>query len=240
MIFEDYKYKLELHAHTRPCSSCSSVAPERLVEVYDDLGYGAVCVTNHMQPNFNFGCYHSKDELLENYLGAYHRAQKAAENRNINVILGLEIRTSDTGNDYLVYGIDEDFIVKAADYTGGKFEDFVKDMKNENNVILQAHPFRDGMQRMPMTLLDGIEIFNMHTHHNSRVGHAAAYARDNDIRLTICGSDFHDEPCFDFAALRTKYVPKDSFELAKLLKTGDYLFDLAGNITVPRCFTGKL
>ena len=48
--------------------------------------------------------------------------------------------------------------------------------KNEKNVILQAHPFRDGMVLANPVSIDGIEVFNFHINHNSRIGIAAQYA----------------------------------------------------------------
>ena len=39
-IFKQYPYRIELHAHTTPASSCSNLKPEELVQLYHEKGYG--------------------------------------------------------------------------------------------------------------------------------------------------------------------------------------------------------
>ena len=41
------RFKTELHAHTKPASSCSDILPEELVDIYEKNGYTSVTVTNH-------------------------------------------------------------------------------------------------------------------------------------------------------------------------------------------------
>lgn len=236
MNLDDYKYKIELHAHTKPCSGCSSVTPERMAQIYKELGYDAVVITNHMQPRFHMRNFSSKEEMLETYIEGYRRAKAEGDKLGINVILGVEVFLEKSPADYLIYGIDEDFLIRASENLGLPLPEFYALMKNDKNVILQAHPFRNNTPIMPVDSLDGIETFNLHPEHNSRVGIAARYAAENNMKITICGSDFHDEPSYGLAALRTKTLPKDSFELAAVLKTCDFLFDFSGNIVIPRGF----
>ena len=37
-IFKQYPYRIELHAHTTPASSCSNLKPEELVQLYHEKG----------------------------------------------------------------------------------------------------------------------------------------------------------------------------------------------------------
>ena len=55
------------------------------------------------------------------------------------------------------------------------------------------------------------------------------------FKIVTAGSDFHEiNVGYEaVAALRTKTLPNDSFELAKILKSGDYLFNVAGSIIIP-------
>lgn len=98
-----------------------------------------------------------------------------------------------------------------------------------DSVFVQAHPKRDGMEMVNPALLDGIEVFNMHPHHNSRVGLASLYAKENNISVITAGSDFHHQNVSHegLAAIRTKYLPDDTFGIAKLLRQGDYLIEIA-------------
>ena len=70
----------------------------------------------------------------------------------------------------------------------------------------------------------------MHPTHNPRSALAALYAKEQGISLTVAGTDFHHmKPGYiATAALRCREIPTDSFGVAKLLKTGDYIFEISG------------
>ena len=53
-IVNEYKYKIELHAHTSPCSGCSEIPPEKIIEILAAKGYNAVMITNHFYPGAPF------------------------------------------------------------------------------------------------------------------------------------------------------------------------------------------
>ena len=48
-LSEEYRYRIELHAHTNPASGCSDVTPQEMVEIYHTLGYDGIVITNHFQ-----------------------------------------------------------------------------------------------------------------------------------------------------------------------------------------------
>ena len=41
------QYKYQMHAHTHPCSACSRLSPEELVESLRAGGYAGCVITNH-------------------------------------------------------------------------------------------------------------------------------------------------------------------------------------------------
>ena len=94
-------------------------------------------------------------------------------------------------------------------------------------MIFQAPPFRDGMVRADLSSIDGIEAFNLHPTHNSRVGVAARYAREHNLQI-ICGSDYHDEGCDALCSILTKEEIKDSIQLADILKKKEYIIEISG------------
>ena len=74
----------------------------------------------------------------------------------------------------------------------------------------------------------------MHPGHNSRVGLASRFARDNSISIVTAGTDFHNPGRDGLAALRCRDIPKSSFDVASVLKSGDYLLEIAkNNIIIP-------
>ncbi len=224
MNIEDYKYKTELHAHTYPISGCASLSVERMIEVNKEKGVDAVALTNHFY----------QDKNINHYLDAFHTAREYGQQLGVTVILGMEYYGS--GHDYLVYGIDEDFVWAAHKYASGNYDEFYDNMKNDKNVIVHAHPFREPWRDLGDDRLDGIEVFNLHPGHNSRVGLAARYFCEHGLKIPIIGSDFHHEKHYVGGLLLTKTLPRDSFELAEILKSRDYLFDISGNVVIPYGF----
>ena len=223
-----YPYRIELHAHTKPVSGCSEIPPEELVERYHALGADAVVITNHFTPN---SADTPAEEWKEYYLSGYRETKEYAKRYGMTVLLGIEMRFADCNNDYLVYGVNEDFVSTAWHYTGGDLHTFYTACKTPDNVIVQAHPFRDGMQQRDPADMDGIEVFNMHPNHNSRVGFAARHAREHGGIITG-GTDFHHRGHEGCIFCRTATLPQTSEELAKILISGDYLFEIGGTLVL--------
>jgi len=231
-----YKYRIELHAHTAPISRCSQIEPEEMVKIYSEKGYDAVVITNHFTYDEVEFCGLDKDAFLKRYTDNYEEVKAHGEKYGINVFLGAEIRFAENHNDYLLYGVNTEVLSKCYDYLLKGIEAFRTEVTLPDTVFLQAHPFRDGMEAVDPKLLDGIEILNMHPGHNSRVGIATRYAYESNLSIKTIGSDFHHKNHGHEAvsALRTSVMPKDSFELAKILRSGDYLFEVGENsIVIP-------
>lgn len=228
---ELYPYRTELHSHTTPVSGCGEATPEELVRIYKELGYHAIVITNHFlaKPEGFEDRGLSKEDYIKSHIEAYEQAVEASKEYGIRVLLGAEMRFFENMNDYLVYGADYSVLSTIYDYLDKGLEVFRREVKLRDTLLVQAHPFRKGMTKMNAELLDGIETFNMHPGHNSGVAFAIQYAKENKIGLTTAGSDFHhlNVKHEGVAALRTKIIPSDSFELARILKSGDYIFDLA-------------
>ena len=46
-LLEAYPYKTEIHAHTKPVSTCSDVVSEDAVKLYKENGYSTLTIANH-------------------------------------------------------------------------------------------------------------------------------------------------------------------------------------------------
>ncbi|MBR3598240.1 MAG: PHP domain-containing protein [Clostridia bacterium] len=232
-LLREYRFQTELHAHTSPASSCSQIVPEKLAKIYKDLGYSAVCVVNHFVYEYQ-GL--SKKELIDRYFGDFERAEKRGKEIGIKVILGAEIRFNENDNDYLIYGVTRDMLEEIYNLLPYGVDNFRKVYKMPDSVFLQAHPFREGMERVDPAILDGIEVYNVHPNHNSKIGLAAVYAKEQGFSIITSGSDFHhpDRKHEGVSAIRTKVLPEDSFHLASILRSGDYLMEIGrNNIIIP-------
>lgn len=235
MNIQNYKYKYDLHVHTSPVSKCGDIDPRGCVDRYMELGFSGFAITNHFGQTV-LRDFTSKEDFMDFYLKDFFIAKKYGEELGFDVIFGLEIRFPESTNEYLVYGIDEDDAYRAYDYIFGNYEAFYKGFKNDKNVILQAHPYRHPCFLQNTDILDGIEVFNMHPHHNSCVSLAARTAQENPRLIISGGTDFHHEGHQGLCALCSGERINNSFSLSKLLKSRDYIFDVCGNKILPYNF----
>ncbi len=231
-MFEEYKYKLETHCHSNPASGCSEFKAEEVVRRYKAQNFSGIVLTNHFYACDKFR--QNRKEYLEMWLDDYHKAAEEGKKTGFKVYLGMEIRfVLQNNNDFLVYGIDENDVVKAMDYFESDMETFYKNFKNEKNVILQAHPKRDGCTPENAEFLDGYEVFNMHPKHNQRLPEAKLLL-DRKKGLLVCGgTDFHHPGHEGIMATCVKEMPKNSFELAEIIKKQDFVFNMRGSIIIP-------
>lgn len=223
-LSEEYRYRIELHAHTFPASGCSDVTPRQMAEIYHSLGYDGLVVTNHFQ--------YKKERVKEEYIDAFfadlEETKRFAEPLGLKIYLGVEIRFTENSNDYLIFGVNRKMLEDIYDLLPLGIENFRKNYPMPDSLFIQAHPKRDGIELVDPALLDGVEAYNLHPSHNSRVGRAAVWSRKNGLDTIIAGSDFHHQNRGDegLCALRTKLMPADCFELAALIRTKDYLLEL--------------
>ncbi len=233
-LSESYKYRTELHCHTDPVSACSIIPASDAVKLYSQNGsVNTLTITNHLTEAHKAG--RTAEELAEYYLSDYFIALDTSKTLGINVALGAEIRFRGTINDYLIYGICPDDIEKLIYYVDTDIETFYREFKNSRNVILHAHPFRNKMEPTPLGSVDGIEVFNMHHSHNSRVAVAADFAREHNIPISG-GTDFHGDSKEGACLMCTKDPMRDSYDIAEAIKSRDILFEIYGNKVVPYTF----
>ncbi len=228
-VISEYRFKTELHAHTNPVSRCSQIPAENVVRNYAEIGCDAVVITNHLNPDWQEG------DLAENarrYLSDFYLAREWGDKLGVNVILGVEVRFTENFNDYLVYGVEPADIETIISFIDKGIRAFYRGFKNDRNIILQAHPFRKNMELAPLDSIDGIESFNCHPGHNSAIGFAAKYARDNQL-IVSGGTDYHHEGHHGMCFARSKVELRDSYDVADMLKSRDYLFDISGSIVFP-------
>ena len=231
---KEYPYKIELHAHSSPVSRCSEAPVPDLVETYAKLGYDGLVLTNHFIYDYST-CMQGRtvEEGLAIWLNDYREAVKIGKEHGLRVYLGAEIRFTENENDYLIYGLTEKMLSEIYALLPYGVENFRKTYEMPDSVFIQAHPFRNGMVDVDPALLDGIETFNMHPGQKSRNAVVNFFAGD-DYGIRIVGSDFHflsgRGPAV--SALRTRTLPEDSFGIAAILKSGDYISEVGNRALI--------
>ena len=230
-----YKYKYDLHVHTSPVSTCADFSPEETVKKYSDAGFDGFVLTNHFTPA-GLSNYSSKEDFVSYYLNDYYETKSAGEKAGLDIILGMEIRFPENTNDYLVYGISEDDVRTCADFLASDYKTFYREFKSQSNLIIQAHPFRNNIVLADLDYIDGIEVYNMHPGHNSRIGIAAKLVKENPRLLITGGTDFHHEGHEGMCALCSYRKITDSHSAAEVISSRDFIFDVWGNKIIPAQF----
>lgn len=221
-------FKTELHLHSAEVSDCGRAYVNDIVDVYEKNGYSTVVLCNHMSEYTYKSTRNGAsldmtwDQKVDFYLDGYYKLKEAAKGR-FNVLLGMELRFYNSLNDYLVYGVTEDFLRSNGDLMALKNAKNLRPFIDENNLLLfQAHPFRNNMQVTDPKYLDGVETFNGHPHHDSRNDIATAWADKFDL-LRSSGSDFHFPAQTPNAGILTDFEIKDNDTLVSTLKNGQFM-----------------
>lgn len=225
-----YPCRIELHAHSSPASGCSEVPADELVRVFHEAGYDGIAITNHLISDEEHSV--SKEHAIEKFKKDLYLAYETGDKLGIKVYTGAELRFyKHSDNDYLFYGFSFDELPDIYDYLNTNLETFVKEYKKDSSLLIQAHPFRNGMIRMDPGLLDAIEAFNVHQNHNGRVAVASRYA--NEVgRIAVIGSDYHHPKFEGISATRTKILPKDEAELISIIKNEEFIMEIGGRIII--------
>lgn len=181
----------ETHFHTREVSSCATVAAAEAVQLYHQLGYTGLVVTDHYYRGF----FEKQEpqawtDMVDIFLSGYEQAKQAGSALGIVVLPGMEIRFDENNNDYLVYGIDRDFLLAQPRLYEMSLRTFGPLAHRYGLRIYQAHPMRNTMTIMHPHLLDGIEVYNGNPRHDARNDIAALWADRHNL-AAIAGSDFH-------------------------------------------------
>ncbi len=186
------KYRYETHAHTKEVSPCGQIEAAKGVRMHKEAGFQGIVYTDHFHKKYFSSLGDIPwEEKIDSYLSGFRAAREEGEKLDMDILWGIELRFTDNNNDFLVYGLTEDFLKKHANLYESRLALFYNEVKNDPGVLVfQAHPFRPGCFLADTNFLDGIEIFNGNPRHDSSNQKAAEAARRAGL-LIDSGSDFH-------------------------------------------------
>jgi predicted metal-dependent phosphoesterase TrpH len=213
-------YLYDVHIHTSEVSFCGNVDAKTVVHMYKKAGYDGLVITDHYTGDYfealRVGSW--KDKINE-FLRGYRIALQEGQKLGINVLLGIELRFDENWNDYLIYGIDENFLYENRYLYKMNIKTFRDHVQDTPVLIYQAHPFRVGIFPENPEYLDGIEVYNGNPRHDSRNEKAAEYAKHYNLKM-LSGSDFHQTEDLARGGIVLSEAPKDSIGFARLLAGG--------------------
>jgi len=217
------EYKYDTHAHTSETSPCGRVPAAELVQQYKAAGYSGVVITDHYFGDFfRRMLFRSWPKKIGTYLKGYKNALVEASKLDFDIILGMEIRFDENVNDYLVYGIDEDFLLNYKKLYRLGLAKFKKLAVEKGLLVVQAHPFRSYLDRADPSLLDGVEVYNGNPRHDSKNDLARGFAQENGLFATS-GSDFHQPQDLARGGIILSERLHTSQDLVKILRQGSVL-----------------
>lgn len=190
---EGKKYIYETHLHTCEASACGVAHGEDYIDYMTDLGYSGIIVTDHFfNGNSCVPSFLPWEEKVKRYQAGYLAAKKAVEGKSLSVFFGIEYNFK--GDEYLIYGVDEKWLLDNPDIMTKERTEVYKLVKAYGGLMLQAHPFRerDYLSAIHLTpsACDGIEVYNAcnHPYENAL---AREYAEKEGMTVLSGGSDIH-------------------------------------------------
>ena len=214
-------YKTELRLHTALVSPCATMMPEEIVEHYIKAGYTSVVVSDHFCDIVVDFAGITWQQKIDHYLSGYRRMKAYAKDR-LNVLLGCEFRLTCAINDYLIFGMTEEFLYTHPNIHQLPRLDHFRAYTVENNMlIVQAHPFRPTMEIVPPSFLDGVEVFNATPKHAGYNGIADVWAKKHGL-IRTSGSDFHSKDHPIAGGIITDEPITSTKQLVEVLRSGDY------------------
>ena len=215
-------YKYELHLHTMETSRCGHVRAAEQVRAYHALGYRGLCITDHLHSTYIdlMDCHDDWRECVRRYLYGYRLAKEEGERLGMDVILGAELRFPENDSDYLIYGIDEDWLYSHPYICRMDHKTFF-DRFGSEVLIIHAHPYRN-CDTVFYDCVHGLEVANCNPRHDSRNGLALALAKAHPRLYRTVGSDAHRPGDEGRAALLSDGPIPDSFALKDVITSGRY------------------
>ena len=152
-------YLYDPHTHTAETSKCGHLPAADVVERYVKHGFSGLVVTDHLHPEYlsRIDTEHDWQKAMDHYLSGYKASKKRGDELGFDVILGAELRFPQNDNDYLVYGIDEDWLRSNPYMCCTSAREFYEKFHNEV-LIIHAHPYRDGNTTVFEDAVDGTKI----------------------------------------------------------------------------------
>lgn len=213
-------FKTELHCHVMDngCSKCAHISSENLIQKYVDAGYTTIVLTNHVNGGTKYFGDRDYENGAKNYVNTYYELKKKAEGK-LTVLFGIEVNfTSIPNNDFLVFGVEPEFMLKYPDMREYKLKNFHNLVNENGGILVQAHPFRPNMTIINNNYVDGIEVFNGHPGHPSHNDIAEKWANYYNL-IKTSGTDTHDDHHPATCGILTEDPILDNKKLIETLKT---------------------
>lgn len=208
--------KLEMHAHTSEVSPCAKVPAKKMIAACAAAGYNGVVVTDHFN-NYVLEAFPGPARRrVDRYLDGFRRAREAGEKLGVTVLLGMESCIQGGPEDFLVYGIDCDFVYQHPAFYRYTQKEAFDACEEYGALLFQAHPCRSYCVPRDPGLLRGVEVYNGNPRHQNHNDQARRWAIKHGL-LHSSGSDFHQLEDAGQGGIILPAPVKDGKELTSVL-----------------------
>lgn len=221
-------YKYQMHIHTTPCSQCGRMTPEELCSALAKYGYQGGVITNHFYHG-NSGIDRSESTSWQEFVSAYEQnyleCKKEAEKYGLDIIFSIE-ESVKPGTEILCYGVTPKILYDNPQLIKGEMDEWIRVMRENGVVIIQAHPFREAFYipepgPLPVDLIDGIEVVNF-GHCPEMNQKAQEMAEQYPHLIKTSSADAHACEKIPYGGILTSKRITNERELAELLRSGEY------------------
>lgn len=215
-------YRYETHLHTAIGSVCSRFKPEEIVEKYMRLGYAGVFVTDHfLNGNTTVPADLPWGERIRLFCEGYRDVGACAQGAGLSVFFGFEY--SYKGTDFLVYGLEEDWLLLHPEIMEMRVKDFCGFVRNAGGLVVQAHPFREAEYidhiRLFPSCVDGLETVN--ACRDVRCNRLAGNLAEEYGLIKTAGSDIHGRAQKILAGMEFEEKITSGEDFARRVKRGE-------------------
>ena len=220
-------YKYEMHCHTSESSGCGKVSGAEMAEIYKDIGYSGLIITDHF---FNGNTAVPKklpwEERINLFCRGFEEAKKRGEEIGLSVFFAWE--NSYRGTDFVTYGLNKEWLLrnKYCDLLPAK--QYIELARSDGGYVVQAHPYREAgyidMIRLLPRDVDAVETINACC--NDFENAMADFYAENYQITKICGTDNHTGRRERMTALEFDFEAKSVKEIISAIKAGKHTISL--------------
>lgn len=217
------KYRYDLHVHTKDSSACASNTAAEMADMYKNEGYTGIVITDHFY-NGNT-CVDRNlewEDWVKTYALSYENAKKRGDEIGLDVFFGFEYTYS--GTDYIILGIDPDFLIAHPEIKKMHVQDFLNLVHENDGFVIHAHPFLIASWAPLIRLIpdkeDAVEVINAPKGDfiNER---AEEYAKAYD-KIRTGGSDAHHTQITKMSGIETDHRLESVRDLIDTLKRREH------------------
>ena len=183
--------KIELHCHTKEGSRCGKVSAQEVVKLHKEAGYDAIVITDHYNRESLDAFDGGFQEQLKQWMNGYRLAWEAGKEAGLKVFFGMEVRNDESDNDYLIYGVTPEDLLRCEDLRRLPLPELRQKILEMGGILIQAHPYRKKCYPAPAELMDGVEVLNKNPRHENHNDQTQKLAEQYPELIQTAGSDFH-------------------------------------------------